>query len=82
MPAEVVAAEIIKEILDGMFPAEKAASDFLSALLDNVDSSIVAKGKPVLFFVCMAHVVHCYFTFNFFCNVVVFIKPIQLYCKL
>jgi len=45
--AESVVQEVVDDILDAMFPAEKAASDFLSELLDNVDR--IVNPKRMLF---------------------------------
>lgn len=44
MTPQAVANEVIENILDSMFPAEKAAADALSVLLDSVDKVIKSRG--------------------------------------
>lgn len=58
MTAGATAIEVIEDILDVMFPAEKAAADILTVLLDNVDAAVRSRGmKTVVGLIKCVHVV-------------------------
>jgi hypothetical protein len=44
LTAGAIAREVIEDVLDAMFPAEKAAADILAVLLDGVDMALRSRG--------------------------------------
>ena len=45
LAARTMATKILEDVLDVIFPAEKAASEIVSTLLDRVNEAIQSKGS-------------------------------------